>query len=75
MSVNLAGDILDKYSQEEVVEYLDNVMFGILKNYKIAIDKGNSDILFACLGDLTQIRAILHEQRKRNAEKQALKNQ
>ena len=73
--MNLTADILDKYTQEQIVAYLDNVLFGVLKNYKIAIDKGTPEILYASLGDLTEVRAILHEQRKRDQEKQALKQQ
>lgn len=73
--MDLAADILDKYTQEQIVAYLDNVLFGVLKNYKIAIDKGTPEILYASLGDLTEVRAILHEQRKRDQEKQALKQQ
>lgn len=73
--MNLAADILDKYPQEEIVAHLDNVLFGVLKNYKLAIDKSSPEILYASLGDLTEVRAILHEQRKRTQEKQALKQQ
>ena len=73
--MNLAADILDKYSQEEIVAYMDNVLFGVLKNYKLAIEKGTPEILYASLGDLTEVRAILREQRKRDQEKQALKQQ
>lgn len=73
--MNLAADILDKYSVEEITAYLDNVLFGVLKNYKLAIEKNSPEILYASLGDLTEVRAVLHEQRKRDQEKQALKQQ
>ena len=70
--MNLASDLLDKYSPEEVTYYLDSVMGGVLKNYKTAVEKNMPEILFACLGDISQVRSILHEMRKRNEEKLAL---
>ncbi len=72
--MNLERDILDKYSQEQVVAYLDTLLFGVLKNYNMAIEKGTPEILYANLGDLVQARAILHEQRRRDKEKEALKS-
>lgn len=72
--MNLAGDILDKYSREQVIAYLDNVINGVLRNFKTSLEKGDSNILWANLGDLTQIRSILHEMKKRDDEREAMKD-
>ncbi len=72
--MNLAGDILDKYTREQVTAYLDKLITGVLQNYKTSLEKGDSNILWSNLGDLTQIRSILHEMKKRDAEREALKN-
>ena len=70
--MNLAGDLLDKYTSEQVIAYLDKLAAGILKNYQTAIKVNQPQILFGSLGDVAQIRDILHEMRKRNDEKLAL---
>lgn len=69
--MNLASDILDKYSPEQVTYYLDSVLSGVLKNYKVAIEKNMPELLFACLGDITQVRGIIHEMKKRDEERAA----
>ena len=71
--MNLAGDILDKYSREQVTVYLDKLVTGIIQNFKTSLEKGDSNILWANLGDLTQIRSILHEMRKRDESREAMK--
>lgn len=72
--MNLAGDILDKYSREQVIAYLDKLVTGVLQDYKTSLEKGDSNILWANLGDLTQMRSIIHEMKKRNAEREAMKD-
>lgn len=70
--MNLASDLLDKYTFEQVTAYLDKLAAGILKNYQTAIKVNQPQILFGSLGDVAQIRDILHEMKKRNDEKLAL---
>lgn len=70
--MNLAGDLLDKYTTEQVIAYLDKLTSGILKNYQTAIRVNQPQILFGSLGDITRVRDILHEMKKRNDERLAL---
>lgn len=70
--MNLAGDLLDKYTPEQVTAYLDKLAAGVLKNYQTAIKVNQPQILFGSLGDVAQIRDILHEMKKRNDERLAL---
>lgn len=70
--MNLASDLLDKYTPEQVTAYLDKLAAGILKNYQTAIKVNQPQILFGSLGDVAQIRDILHEMRKRDEERAAL---
>lgn len=70
--MNLASDLLDKYTPEQVVTYLDKLAAGVLKNYQTAIKVNQPEVLFASLGDIAQLRDILHEMRKRNEERAAL---
>lgn len=57
--INVVGEMIEKHSDEEIIAHLDKVMSGVVKNYTIALDKENSNILWANLGDLTQVASIL----------------
>lgn len=73
--MDIAKDIVDKYKTEEIIYYLDSVMSGVLKNYQTAIKVNQPQVLFGDLGDIAQVRAILHEMKKRNEERiAAMKN-
>lgn len=70
--MNLASDLLDKYSQEQVNAYLDKLATGVLKSYQTAIKLNQPHILFGSLGDVARLRDILHEIHKRDEERAAL---
>lgn len=69
--MDLAKDIVEKYSVEQIVDYLDKLSTGVLKNYQTAIKANQPAVLFGSIGDVAQIRAILHEMNKQNQEKAA----
>lgn len=69
--MNLASDLLDKYTPEQVTAYLDKMLGGVLKNYQISLEKGESSILWANIGDISQVKNVLHEMRKRDEERLA----
>ena len=71
--MDLAKDIVDKYTIEQIVAYLDRLSSGVLKNYQTAIKVNQPEVLFGDLGDIAQIRSVLHEMNKRNQEREALK--
>lgn len=71
--MDIAKDIVDKYTTEQIVTYLDRLSAGVLKNYQIAIKVNQPHILFGDLGDIAQMRSILHEINKRNQEREATK--
>lgn len=70
--MNLAGDILDKYSNDQVIAYLDKLAAGVLKNYQTAIKVNQPEVLYGNMGDIAQIRAIVHEMYKRDQERAAM---
>lgn len=72
--MDIAKDIVDKYTIEQIIAYLDRLSAGILKNYQTAIKVNQPQILFGDLGDIAQMRSILHEINKRNQEREALKD-
>lgn len=67
--MDIAKDIVEKYPIERVIDYLDKLSAGVLKNYQTAIKANQPAILFGNLGDLAQIRAVLHEINKQNQER------
>ena len=71
--INIIGEIIERHSDEEIIAHLEKIVSGIVKNYTVALDKGNSDILWANLGDLTQVASILRGMRKRNEAREAQK--
>lgn len=71
--INIIGEIIEKHSDEEIIAHLDKIVAGVVKNYTVALDKGNSDILWANLGDLTQVASILRGMRKRDEARKAQK--
>lgn len=71
--INIIGEIIEKHPDEEIIAHLDKIVAGVVKNYTVALDKGNSDILWANLGDLTQVASILRGMRKRDEARKAQK--
>lgn len=71
--INVVGELIERHSDEEIIAHLDKIVAGIVKNYTVALDKGNSDILWANLGDLTQVASILRGMKKRNEAREAQK--
>lgn len=71
--INVVGEIIERHPDEEIIAHLEKIVAGVVKNYTVALDKGNSDILWANLGDLTQAASILRGMRKRNEAREAQK--
>lgn len=69
--MDVAKDIVEKYSVEQIVDYLDRLSTGVLKSYQTAIKANQPAVLFGNLGDLAQIRSVLHEMNKQNQERAA----
>ena len=70
--VDITKDIVDKYTTEQIIAYLDRLSAGVLKNYQTAIKVNQPQILFGDLGDIAQMRSILHEINKRNQERERI---
>lgn len=69
--MDIAKDIVEKYPIEQVIDYLDRLSAGVLKNYQTAIKVNQPAVLFGDLGDIAQIRAVLHAINKQNQERVA----
>lgn len=69
--VNIMAELISGHSDEELIEYLSGVMTGVLKNYKIAVEKSDPVLLYANLGDISQVASILRGLYKRDQERLA----
>lgn len=71
--MDIAKDIVDKYSPEQIIAFLDKTLSGVLQNYKTSLKQENANVLWGNLGDIAQMKAIIHEMNKRNQEREAQK--
>lgn len=71
--MDIVKDIVDKYSTEQIVAYLDTIATGVLKNYKTSLSSNQPHIIWGSIGDIAQMKAVLHEMKKRNDAREAQK--
>lgn len=62
--MDLVGEALDKHTQAEVISYLNSVMKSVLKEYRVAVEKNEPEVLFSCLGDISLVSDFLAEMKK-----------
>lgn len=66
--MNIITDILS-HKDEEVIAYMAKVMQGVIKNYNLSLEKGQPELLWGNLGDLTMVAQVLKAMDKRNQER------
>ena len=71
MKISIANELVQRHSDQEIIEFLSRTTRGLVQNYKVAVEKGDSSILFANLGDLTMVASVLAELDKREKNKLA----
>lgn len=64
--VEIVKELLNNHSDEEIIAYLDSVTTGIVKNYKVAANANQPQLLFGNLGDVTMIATIIRAMKVRN---------
>lgn len=64
--VNVTSDVIEKYSDGEIISYLSKVMNGVLKNYQMAIKVNQPEVLWGNLGDIELVASILRAKDKEN---------
>lgn len=72
--MDIAKDIVDKYSTEQIIAYLDHLVGGVAQNFRIGLKVCKSEPLWISLGDIEQVKEILHEMKIRNDAREAMKN-
>lgn len=72
--MDLAKDIVDKYSTEQIIAYLDHIMGGVTQNFRTGLKVCKAEPLWISLGDIEQVKDILHEMKIRNDAVEALKS-
>lgn len=72
--MDLAKDIVDKYTTEQIIAYLDHLIGGVAQNFRTGLKVCKAEPLWISLGDIEQVKEILHEMKKRNDAREAAKN-
>ena len=71
--MDIVKDIVDKYTTEQIIAHLDYLMGSVTQNYKVALKVCKAEPLWISMGDISQVKAILHEMKKRNDAREAAK--
>lgn len=71
--MDITKDIVDKYTTEQIIAYLDHLAGGVSQNYRTALKTGRPEFLWGSLGDVVQIKDILHEMKTRNNAREVSK--
>lgn len=71
--MDLAKDIVDKYTTEQIIAELDRILGGVVQNYRGGLKTGRPEFLWSSLGDLVKMKDILHEMKTRNDEREKMK--
>lgn len=71
--MNIAKDIVDKYTTEQIIAHLDNIMTGVLQNYRTSVKAGQPQMTWGSIGDIAQAKEILREMKQRNDAREAIK--
>lgn len=71
--MDLAKDIVDKYTTDQIITELDRILGGVVQNYRSGLKTGRPEFIWSSLGDLVKMKDILHEMRVRNDEREKLK--
>ena len=72
--MDLAKDIVDKYTTEQIIAYLDHIMGGVTQNFRAGLKVCKAEPLWISFGDIEQVKDILHEMKTRNDTIETLKN-
>lgn len=71
--MDIAKDIVDKYTTEQIIDHLSSIMGGVLLNCRTSLKHNQPQAVWGSIGDIAQAKEILHEMDKRNKEREALR--
>lgn len=72
--MDIAKDIVDKYTTEQIIACLDHLMGGVTQNFRTGLKVCKSEPLWISMGDIEQVKEILHEMKTRNDAREATKD-
>lgn len=72
--MDIAKDIVDKYTTEQIIAYLDHLMGGVTQNFRTGLKVCKSEPLWISMGEIERVKAILHEMKTRNDAREAAKD-
>lgn len=70
--IDIANEITSNHSDAEIIEFLSSVMAGVVRNYKVALEKNDTAAIWANLGDIAMVSKVLNRLDKKNQERLAV---
>ena len=74
--IDIVKETLDRHTEAEVISYLDNLLTGVLQNYRTSFKQNQVEILWGNLGDIALAASLVREMKKKNdaieAQKQSM---
>lgn len=71
--MDIAKDIVDKYTTEQIIAFLCHKMGGVSQNFKVGLKVCKAEPLWISMGDIEQVKEILREMKARNDAREAAK--
>lgn len=68
--MDIAKEIVERHDDREIIAYLNSVMSGVIKNYRVGL-AGHPEVIWGSFGDIMQVYDILHEMKARDDKKLA----
>lgn len=68
--VNIAAEMLEKHTDEELIEFLYSEMTGVMKNYRNSMEQKMPEICWASMRNLDLIADVLMLMKRRNQARQ-----
>ena len=69
--INIEAEMLSNHTDEEIIDFLDGLMTGLLKSYRAVLEKGQPETLLGNFGDVSLAAIVIREMKKRNTSRQA----
>lgn len=65
--IDITEEVIE-HKDEEIIEFLSEKMASVRRLFMKAVENGNSEVLYAAMGDVNEIYAVLRALDRRNKE-------
>ena len=72
--INIVDDMLTRHSDDEIIEYLYNILTDTSKKFEVSLEQDAPEYLWTAHPNIEVAREILKKMRKRNEERRIQAN-